>query len=125
MKNRCRRFLAALLTGVLVASLSPVFGAESCAHSYESAVETPAKALTNGVKRNTCTLCGDTFTEVIPMTRSLKILAIGNSFSVDAMEHLYGIAKDGGVENVLLGNLYIGGCSLATHAKNIAEENNA
>lgn len=49
----------------------------------------------------------------------LKILAIGNSFSVDAMQYLWDIANDGGVK-VVLGNLYIGGCSLDTHAKNIA-----
>ncbi|MBE6680642.1 MAG: DUF4886 domain-containing protein, partial [Ruminococcaceae bacterium] len=53
----------------------------------------------------------------------LKILAIGNSFSVDAMQYLWDIANDGGVK-VVLGNLYIGGCSLNTHAKNI-EENKA
>ena len=54
----------------------------------------------------------------------MKILAIGNSFSVDAMQYLWDIANDGGVK-VVLGNLYIGGCSLDTHAKNIAEEKSA
>ena len=47
--------------------------------------------------------------------KSLRILAIGNSFSVDAMEHLYAIAAAEGVEEILLGNLVIGGCSLETH----------
>ncbi len=47
--------------------------------------------------------------------KSLKILAIGNSFSVDSMQYLYGIAKDAGIETVVLGNLYFGGCSLAQH----------
>ena len=50
---------------------------------------------------------------------SLKILAIGNSFSVDAMEHLADILKGEGYEEIVLGNLYIGGCSLATHKDNI------
>lgn len=54
--------------------------------------------------------------------KSLKVLAIGNSFSVDAMEHLYAIAKAEGVEEIVLGNLYIGGCSLKTHATNAAED---
>ncbi len=54
----------------------------------------------------------------------MKILAIGNSFSVDAMQYLWDIANDGGYK-VVLGNLYIGGCSLDTHAKNIAEEKGA
>lgn len=55
---------------------------------------------------------------------SLKVLAIGNSFSVDSMRWLYQIANDLGVDNVILGNLYIGGCSLYTHYNN-ATKNNA
>ncbi len=47
--------------------------------------------------------------------KSLKILAIGNSFSTDSMQYLYEILKDGGVENIVLGNLYYGGCSLDQH----------
>lgn len=57
-------------------------------------------------------------------SRSLKVLAIGNSFSSDAMEHLYGIAADCGADEIVLGNLYIGGCSLATHRSN-ADNNRA
>jgi len=47
--------------------------------------------------------------------KSLKILAIGNSFSIDAMQYLYQIAEDAGVEEIVLGNLYVGGCSLSQH----------
>lgn len=47
--------------------------------------------------------------------KTLKILAIGNSFSVDAMEYLYQIAKDAGVETVVLGNLRVSGCTLDMH----------
>lgn len=47
--------------------------------------------------------------------KSLKILAVGNSFSTDAMEYLYKILKDGGVEEIVLGNLYYGGCSIDQH----------
>ena len=47
--------------------------------------------------------------------KTIKILAIGNSFSVDAMEYLWHIFKDAGYDRVELGNLYIGGCSLDTH----------
>lgn len=54
----------------------------------------------------------------------IKILAIGNSFSVDAMEYFWDIANDGGVK-LVLGNLYIGGCSIDTHAKNIEENKSA
>lgn len=47
--------------------------------------------------------------------KSIKILAIGNSFSSDSMQYLYDILKDGGVEDIVLGNLYYGGCSLDQH----------
>lgn len=50
--------------------------------------------------------------------RVVKVLAIGNSFSEDAIEHyLYGLAKAGGYK-VIIGNLYIGGAPLALHWKN-------
>lgn len=53
---------------------------------------------------------------------SLKILAVGNSFSMDGMEYLYQILEDLKIEKVVLGNLYIPGCSLQTHSSN-AENN--
>lgn len=56
--------------------------------------------------------------------RTLKVLAIGNSFSEDAMRHLYQIAADCGATEIVLGNLYIGGCELATHWAN-ARDNKA
>lgn len=48
----------------------------------------------------------------------LKILCLGNSFSVDTMYYLYGILRDLGIENIKLGNMVIGGCSLFTHYAN-------
>lgn len=48
----------------------------------------------------------------------VRILAIGNSFSEDAVEqHLHDIAAADGVE-VIIGNMYIGGCSLQKHLNN-------
>ncbi|QHI69374.1 DUF4886 domain-containing protein [Tichowtungia aerotolerans] len=47
--------------------------------------------------------------------RSIRILAIGNSFSVDGLEHAYSIATNAGIQEVTLGNLVIGGCSLERH----------
>ena len=49
---------------------------------------------------------------------ALKILTIGNSFSDDAMQYVWQIADSLGIEEIVLGNLYIGGCSLDTHANN-------
>ena len=52
----------------------------------------------------------------------IKILAIGNSFSADAIEqHFYDLAKAEGIE-VILGNMYIGGCSLKKHLNNAIDD---
>lgn len=58
-----------------------------------------------------------------PYKESLKVLAIGNSFSQDATVYLWGIADSYGVENVVVENLQIGGCSLDTHYENITNNN--
>ena len=48
----------------------------------------------------------------------MKILSIGNSFSVDCQRYVGDIASSLGTE-VTLGNLYIGGCSLERHCQNM------
>lgn len=48
---------------------------------------------------------------------TLRILAIGNSFSDDAMEYLPALLDNLGVENVSLARLYVAGCSLERHMK--------
>lgn len=58
---------------------------------------------------------------ILPEGKSLKVLAIGNSFSVDAMEYLYDIAKSAGYTDIVLGNLYIGGCTLEQHVGTLAK----
>ena len=60
-----------------------------------------------------------------PDSKSISILAIGNSFSIDAMQYLYGYLQQAGYEDIFLGNLYIGGCTLQTHAGHIANNDNA
>lgn len=47
--------------------------------------------------------------------KSLKVLAIGGSFSMDAMQYLYQIAEEAGVEEIVLGNLFYGGGTLEQH----------
>ncbi len=50
---------------------------------------------------------------------TLRILAIGNSFSEDAVENnLYDIALSDG-RCAIIGNMYIGGCSLEKHYNNL------
>lgn len=64
--------------------------------------------------------------KMIPLTlpiekgikEGLSVLAIGNSFSEDSVEYLYQIAADAGIKDILIGNLYIGGCSLEKHYNN-------
>lgn len=50
----------------------------------------------------------------------LKVLMIGNSFADDTINYAYEIAKNSGIpeENILVADIYIGGCSLATHWSN-------
>lgn len=56
-------------------------------------------------------------TEETEITK-VKLLAIGNSFSEDALEYyLHGLSHANG-DTIIIGNLYIGGASLETHYKN-------
>ena len=54
----------------------------------------------------------------------MKILCIGNSFSSDATRYLYGVARATGVK-LKVANLYIGGCSLYRHYRNMLSGENA
>ena len=48
---------------------------------------------------------------------TIRILAIGNSFSDDATQYLPDLLEAAGIHNVILGRLYIGGCTLERHCK--------
>ncbi|NLO71141.1 MAG: DUF4886 domain-containing protein [Porphyromonadaceae bacterium] len=50
--------------------------------------------------------------------KQIKLLTIGNSFSQDAVEqYLYELADANG-DTIIIGNMYIGGCSLERHYRN-------
>lgn len=51
------------------------------------------------------------------MPDTLRILAIGNSFSDDGMMWLPNLIEAADIHNVILGRIYIGGCSLERHCK--------
>lgn len=52
----------------------------------------------------------------------IKVLAIGNSFSEDALEHyLYDLVKAEGI-NIIIGNMYIPGCSIERHWQNASTD---
>ena len=50
--------------------------------------------------------------------KTLKVLSIGNSFARNATKVLYQIAKKEGIEEITLGVLAIGGCSIQSHYDN-------
>ena len=54
----------------------------------------------------------------------MKILCIGNSFSQDATRYLHAIARADG-ERFEVANLYIGGCSLERHYRNMLSNERA
>ena len=54
----------------------------------------------------------------------MNILSIGNSFSCDAQRYLHRIAKADGV-TINTYNLFIGGCSLSRHYRNMLSEEKA
>ena len=103
----------------------PVELDKNCSHLFTTRkVLIQVTTTEDGKIANVCGKCGGWQEEILPAVKSLKVLAIGNSFSDDAMEYLAIIAKAAGIEEIVLGNLYIGGCSLATHYNN-ANANNA
>lgn len=55
--------------------------------------------------------------------RLIKVLAIGNSFSVDALEQeMHNVVNAGGDE-IVIGNLYHPGCSIERHYNNMKTDN--
>lgn len=98
-------------TEATTAAPEPTTAAPTTVATTESATEANTEATT--LETTVCVI------PTTPTKKSLKVLAVGNSFSVDAMEYVYQIAKEVGYEEIVLGNLYIGGCSLQTHAANL------
>lgn len=50
--------------------------------------------------------------------KSMKILCVGNSFARNATKYLYQIAAAEGVEEIIIGVLHIGGCTVERHYNN-------
>ena len=91
-------------------------------HTYSGSVTTAPTTFGTGVMTYTC-ICKASYTKDIEPTKTLRLLAIGNSFSEDAFDHLYLICKDAGIETLVLGNLYIGGCTLERHNREMTNNN--
>ena len=73
-----------------------------------------------------CIVCSDLFAQKFPnypipqQPDTLRILGIGNSFTDDGMMYLPELLEAAGIGNVVLGRLYIGGCSLERHCREYA-----
>ena len=112
----------------LVLALALVLMFSACAPDAATSGTTDTSATTETTDKTTATTkCTTATTATTAMVappvhgeKPIRILAIGNSFSVDGMEHLAIILKDAGYDDIILGNLYIGGCSLDTHWSNIS-----
>ena len=103
-----KRFLAILLLCFILVDLCACGGNDVATDTQSATTEALGQ---NGVDPNYDPVNND---------KTLKILAIGNSFSNDTTHFLEDIATAEGFETVLVGNLYIGGCTLETHALNAA-----
>ena len=107
------------------ATTTATTAAKVCTHDYKVLEGTAPGVFTEGNGKFECKICGEKYEGTLPATKKIKILAIGNSFSVDAMEsHLHKVFTNLGIE-ATLGNLYIGGCSLDTHWDNITNDKKA
>ena len=88
----------------------------SCDKTISVIERIEATPLRDGYVKTNCTVCySKEKTEVFYATNSIKLLAIGNSFSIDALEYFYQILADAGVENIVIANLYRSGCSIDMH----------
>lgn len=56
------------------------------------------------------------------MVDELKVLSIGNSFSMDTMRRLGSVARGMGMKKVKLWNLYVPGCPVGWHYKHAMED---
>ena len=120
-KNNLLKILSLTLVGALVLGAGCVPTRESSSDSSSSTTDSSSDSSSGTTDSSSDSSSGTV--EYTPHWNDdgvLKILAIGNSFSEDAMEYFYQIAKAAGVEHIELGHLYIGGCSLQTHLENIS-----
>ena len=124
-----------MLTLVVSTACNPTKNEHQCTHLCPICEKCTSNCTDNDCA-NKCTGHGNTTppdgddpepTEDTEMAsrRSFKLLAIGNSFSDNALQYMYPILDAFGVQEIVLGNLYIGGCTIETHAMNAASDASA
>ncbi|MBQ2876101.1 MAG: DUF4886 domain-containing protein [Clostridia bacterium] len=72
---------------------------------YERAETLSPTALTDGEATYTCSECGDSYTEVISKTKSVKLLFIGDASNIVELSYLDEILSSAGIENYLIATL--------------------
>ena len=88
----------------------------ACEHTFTSRIVLEqVTTTTDGKIANVCGNCGGWQEETLAAVKSIKILAIGNSFSDNALKYLPALAKELGVEEIIVGKLYVGGCVIDGH----------
>ena len=98
---------------------NPSSATEACWHEYDDGkIQKTAELFNAGEKLYTCTKCGDTYTNSYPV-ETLKVLAIGNSYSVNALLRFPQICKQAGVKEIVVATMFIPDCSLDKHWTNI------
>lgn len=94
----------------------PVELAPDCEHVFtRRVVLEQVTTQEDGKIANVCRTCGGWQEEILPAVKSIKILAIGNSFSDNALNHLPRLAKELGIEEIVVGKLYVGSCTVDGH----------
>lgn len=87
-----------------------------CAHDFTSRIVLEqVTTQADGKIANVCAKCGGWQEEILPAVTSIKILAIGNSFSDNALKYLPLLAKELGIQEVIVGKLYRGSCTIDRH----------
>lgn len=118
-----------LLCFVLVFCMISVFICGCANHSSNNTTQSTSDSASSSGTTESSSSTSATLEEPMKqptsIPKSIKILAIGNSFSVDAVEYLWDMFDAAGIEEIVIGNLYIGGCSLDTHWSNMSGNKNA
>ena len=114
-----KRIIAALLSLMIIFSVAMPLNVYGLNSEIEYQTELVQKIL-----KNIFGFSGALFQTTVdePEIETIKILAIGNSFSNDSVSWVYDIAKSADID-VVVANLNFNGCSLETHWKNASSNN--
>ena len=114
MKKIIALLLAVLLSAGVLIGCTPAGNGNTADTSADVSTETDAVSAEPDATSAEPESSENNTVEVVP-SGTIRILAIGNSFSTDCMQYLWQMMKEAGYDSVILGNLYYGGCTLTQH----------